>query len=207
MKRFRMKQNLIILITLFFSVNLYSQNLDINLLRKINLNRNKNLDNTFKLITNSVSPISIGTPLIMYSVGFINNDETLKKKGIYIAEVFFVSTFISTSLKYGVNRDRPFVTYPDIEKVTSGGSPSFPSGHTSAAFATATSLSVTFPKWYVIAPSFLWAGAVGYSRMDLGVHYPSDVLAGAICGSVSAYITYKLNKWINKKVKKEIFYY
>ncbi|HEU4788615.1 MAG TPA: phosphatase PAP2 family protein, partial [Flavobacterium sp.] len=52
---------------------------------------------------------------------------------------------------------------------------------------------------YVIAPSFLWAGAVGYSRMYLGVHYPTDVLAGAIVGSGSAFLCYKLNKWINKK--------
>ena len=207
MKIFTMKQNLIIILTFFISVNLYSQNLDIDLLREINLNRNTKLDNTFRLITNSASPVSIATPLIIYSVGVINDDETIKKKGIYIAETFLVSAFISTGLKYSINRDRPFVTYPDLEKVTSGGSPSFPSGHTSEAFATATSLSIAFPKWYVIAPSFLWAGAVGYSRMDLGVHYPSDVLVGAVCGFGSAYLTYKLNNWINKKSKKGILYY
>jgi membrane-associated phospholipid phosphatase len=79
------------------------------------------------------------------------------------------------------------------------GSPSFPSGHTSDAFATATSLSIAFPKWYVIAPSFLWACSVGYSRMDLGVHYPSDVMAGAIIGAGSAYLCYKANRWIQKR--------
>ena len=82
----------------------------------------------------------------------------------------------TTGLKFAINRKRPFVTYPDIEKIASAGSKSFPSGHTSDAFATATSLSLAFPKWYVITPSFVWACAVGYSRMDLGVHYPSDVL-------------------------------
>lgn len=86
-------------------------------------------------------------------------------------------------MKYGFNRKRPFVTYPDlITKKSEAGSPSFPSGHTSQAFATATSLSLAYPKWYVIAPSLLWAGAVGYSRMELGVHYPSDVLVGALIG-------------------------
>ena len=102
-------------------------------------------------------------------------------------------------MKHTINRKRPFETYSDIEQATSSLGKSFPSGHTSLAFATATSLSVAYPKWYVIAPSFVWAGAVGYSRMHLGVHYPSDVFAGAIIGSGSAYLSYKANKWINKK--------
>ncbi len=176
-------------------------------MRELNLNRNRKLDNTFRGITNTASAISIATPLVVYAVGLIKGDITVKKQGIYIAETFVVSALISTALKYSINRERPFTTYPDIEKETNGGSPSFPSGHTSMAFATATSLSIAFPKWYVIVPSFLWASAVGYSRMDLGVHYPSDVLAGAIIGCGSAYLTYQLNHWINKKSKKERLFY
>ncbi|MBK9151012.1 MAG: phosphatase PAP2 family protein [Saprospiraceae bacterium] len=173
--------------------------MDINLLKDLNLNRNKSLDPTFRTITNSASPVSMATPLIIFSVGMIKKDSILKREGIYIGETFLAATIISTGLKYSVNRDRPFVTYPFIDKAASVESPSFPSGHTSVAFSTATSLSIAFPKWYVIAPSYIWAGAVGYSRMHLGVHYPSDVLAGAIIGSGSAYLTYELNKWINKK--------
>jgi undecaprenyl-diphosphatase len=59
---------------------------------------------------------------------------------------------------------------------------SFPSGHTSSSFSAVTALSRAYPKWYVIAPSFLWAASVGYSRMYLGVHYPTDVTAGAVLG-------------------------
>jgi membrane-associated phospholipid phosphatase len=191
------------LLLLFCVSFVNAQNIDINILRDINLNRDKSLDPTFNFFTKSASPVSIATPIIIYSIGLINKDVTLKKQGVFIAETFAVNAFITTALKYSVKRDRPYVTYPDIEKVTSGGNYSFPSGHTSEAFATATSLSMAFPKWYVIAPSFLWASAVGYSRMDLGVHYPSDVLAGAIVGSGSAYLTYKLNKWINKKTQKK----
>lgn len=189
------------------SIHLYSQNIDIRLLREINLNRNRELDDTFRGITKSIIPVSIGTPVIVYSVGLIKKDTTLKRKGIYIGEAILVSGLVSTVLKYSINRERPFVTYPDIEKISGGATPSFPSGHSSDAFATATSLSIAFPKWYVITPSFVWAGAVAYSRMNLGVHYPSDVLAGAIIGSGSAYLTYKFNRWINKKTKKERLYY
>ncbi|TDD95950.1 phosphatase PAP2 family protein [Flavobacterium cellulosilyticum] len=196
----------LILFALFFANIAKAQNFDINELREINLERNKTLDPTFKLITNSASPISIAAPLLIYSVGLLNKDVDLKKKGIFIGETFLVNAVITTALKYAVKRDRPFVTYPDIEKMSSGGSGSFPSGHTSEAFATATSLSLAFPKWYVIAPSFIWASAVGYSRMDLGVHYPSDVAAGAIIGAGSAYLSYKLNKWINKKKQKSVLF-
>jgi membrane-associated phospholipid phosphatase len=161
------------------------------------------LDGTFRTITNSASPVSIATPIVIYSIGMIKHDTLVKQKAIFIGETFLVSAFVSTALKYSFKRDRPFVTYSDIEKETSGGSYSFPSGHTSDAFATATSLSMAFPKWYVIVPSFLWASAVGYSRMDLGVHYPTDVLAGGIIGSGSAYLTYKLNYWLNIKAYKK----
>lgn len=82
-------------------------------------------------------------------------------------------------------------------------SASFPSGHTSAAFVIATALSIAFPKRYVIVFSFLWAFATGYSRMYLGVHYPSDVIAGAIVGIGSAFIIYKINKYISKKSKQK----
>ncbi len=150
-------------------------------------------------ITNSAIPVSIGTPIIIYAVGLIEKDSITKKKAIFIGETFAASAFISLALKSIVKRDRPYITYPEIDNVVEESSYSFPSGHTSSAFATATSLSMVYPKWYVIAPSFLWAGAVGYSRLYLGVHYPTDVLAGAIIGSGSAFLCYKLNKWINKK--------
>jgi membrane-associated phospholipid phosphatase len=193
-------------LTFIFAFFAHGQNTDSNLLRDINLNRNKSLDPTFKFISDSDVPISIGVPVVVYAIGMINKDADIKKKGIFIGESFIVSGFITIAMKYGIKRDRPFYTYPELDKQSVGGGYSFPSGHTSTAFATATSLSIAFPKWYVIAPSFVWASSVGYSRMHLGVHYPSDVLVGALVGSGSAYLTCKLNKWINKKKNKPIFF-
>lgn len=189
-----MKKALACLIFLSLSFSAVSQNLDIDILKNINLNRNENLDPTFEFISNSVTPISIGAPVMILAVGFIKKDKDLKNQGLFIAETIVTSTLITTILKRTVNRDRPFVTYPFIDNAVYVNSPSFPSGHTSAAFATATSLSLAYPKWYVIAPSFAWASAVGYSRMDLGVHYPSDVLVGALVGTGSAYLCYFVNK-------------
>jgi membrane-associated phospholipid phosphatase len=187
---------LVFFFLLFLTVgrSVSAQNLDIDLLRKINLERNTALDPTFKFVTNSVAPIGLGAPLIVTSIGLIQKDNTLKNKGYYIGATLLSSTIITTTLKFTIDRDRPFVTYPEIQKLTGAGSPSFPSGHTSEAFATATSLSLAFPKWYVIAPSMLWASAAGYSRMHLGVHYPSDVLVGALIGCGSAWLCHELNK-------------
>lgn len=179
--------------------NLFSQNFDINTLRSINLNRNQNLDETFKKITNSYAVVSIGTPLTLYAVGLIKKDSILKKEALVIGESVAASIIITRVLKEVTKRDRPFITYPEIEKLTLGGGNSMPSGHTSIAFATATSLTMTYPKWYIIVPSFSWASAIGYSRMHLGVHYPSDVFAGAIIGSASSFLTFKINKWLDKK--------
>ena len=180
-----------------------AQNVDIDILKKINLNRNTSLDGTFKSISQSAVPISVATPLLIYSLGIINNDSVAKQKALFIGETFLVSAFITVVSKKIIKTNRPYETYPILQPVVTEASYAMPSGHTSTAFATATSLSLAYPKWYVVAPSFIWAGTIGYSRMHLGVHYPSDVVVGALVGSGSAYLTYKANQWINKKRKKK----
>jgi membrane-associated phospholipid phosphatase len=192
--------NSIHFLVLFFCINLVNaQNFDINTLKSINLYRNESLDPTFKSFSNSAVPISIASPIVIYSLSLIKKDSTLKKQALFIGETFLVNAFLTVALKKTIKRDRPYVSYPEIDNVILESSYSMPSGHTSTAFATATSLSMAFPKWYVIVPSFTWASAVGYSRMHLGVHYPTDVLAGTIIGSGSAYLTFKINKWLDKK--------
>lgn len=188
---------LVTIVLLLFSIQSFGQNKDIEILRSVNIHRNQNFDSFFKVVTDSDAPISILAPAAAFAVGVITKDSITKKKGIMIGGSLFISTAIMTSMKYSIRRDRPFITYPEIERLASAGSPSFPSGHTSMAFSTATSLSIAFPKWYVIAPSFIWAGAVGYSRMHLGVHYPSDVLVGALIGAGSAW----LSNYLTKKIR------
>jgi membrane-associated phospholipid phosphatase len=175
------------------------QNLDIDLLRKINLKRAESLDPAMLALSRHTTAVSVAAPVAILALGLSKKDSALTHKGVYVAASLLGAATVSTILKYSINRTRPFITYPDIEKLDKGRSPSFPSGHTSDAFATATSLSIAFPKWYIIVPAYLWAGGVAYSRMHLGVHYPSDVLAGALTGSGSAWLTWKLNKWVTQK--------
>ncbi|MFT5858161.1 MAG: membrane-associated phospholipid phosphatase [Flavobacteriaceae bacterium] len=166
-----------------------AQNSDIDLLRKINIERNTDFDGFYKVLTHSMAPISLAAPVTVLAIGFIQGDTLIKRKGVMITGSLLLSTVVMVGMKWGIDRDRPFVTYQEIENLIPAGSPAFPSGHASMAFSTATSISIAYPKWYVIVPSFLWASGVGYSRMHLGVHYPSDVLVGAIIGSGSAFVS------------------
>lgn len=77
--------------------------------------------------------------------------------------------------------DRPGAGVPDARHVRMPSSTSFPSGHSAVAFAFATAISRDNP-WLAIAVQFL-AGAVAYSRVHTGVHYPGDAVAGALIGA------------------------
>jgi len=185
-----------------FSFNCLSQNFDIDLLRDINHAQSDFKDNFFKFTSNSVTYVNIAAPLGVLTAGLINHDKKLQRDAAFMAGGYLVSTIVTHGLKVITKRDRPFITYPDIVKRSEGEGYSFPSGHTSAAFCSATSLSLLFPKWYVIAPSYLWAASVGYGRMYQGVHYPTDVFMGAIVGAGSAWLAYRAEKWYSKKINK-----
>ena len=182
-----------------FSTQISAQNADIELLRTINGSSSTGLRDYSRFISNTTTALSVSTPLVMGVVALIEKNDDLLKNALYVGVSLGVDGVLTYSMKEIVRRPRPFSTCPDIKAYESETSLSFPSGHTSLAFTTATALSLKYPKWYVIAPSYFWACSVGYSRMNLGMHYPSDVLAGAIVGSGSAYITYLVNNWYWKK--------
>jgi len=192
-----------ILLYLFFQIfsqQIQAQNPDIDLLKQINGNSSTGLRDYSKFISNTTTIVGVSTPIVLGVTALITHDDNMLKNGIYVGASIAVDAVLTYGLKDLINRPRPYVTYPDeITPYSNPGSASFPSGHTSFAFATATALSLKYPKWYIIAPSYLWACSVGYSRMNLGVHYPTDVLAGAILGAGSAYLTSKVNDWFWKK--------
>lgn len=188
-----------ILFLLLIAHSTFAQNFDINLLKEINVNRNTHLDGSMKFISNSEYVIGIATPISVCAAAWMKHDFKLLEKGVNMSLAVVLNTGATYVVKHIVNRDRPAQTYPYIQALQNEKYYSFPSGHTSNAFCTATSLSLNFRKWYVIVPSYTWAAAVGYSRMHLGVHYPSDVFAGAILGAGSAWATYQVKRWLKKK--------
>ncbi len=199
-----MRAVVLLCLFLFSGFIVPAQNADISLLRKINVGRKEHLDASFRLLTKTVTPVAIGVPMVLFACGKVKNDSCLKQAAIYTGFSALAAGVISTGLKHTINRVRPFDAYRDIQPATTADSPSFPSGHTSAAFSSATSLSIAFPKWYVITVSYGWAMAVGYSRMHLGVHYPSDVLAGALVGAGSAVLTQSVQHWLRRNGSKPL---
>lgn len=163
-------------------------------LRKLEQKRTASSTQFNRFISNASDPVALAVPATFLIKGIISKNEIDKKRGLYFAGSFASNVAITYLLKKSINRKRPGETDPNFTVLTPASSRSFPSGHTSEAFSMATSLSLEFKKWYVIVPAYTFASLVGYSRMYLGAHYPSDVIAGALVGSGAAWIMYKLNK-------------
>jgi undecaprenyl-diphosphatase len=196
---------------IFFFINVLTfspkaQNVDIELLKRIHSPQSVPSDNFWRGYSNSVVPFSIALPLGVGVASLLEKDkeqcQKLRLKTVELGTAWALNVGLTYLLKKTTNRERPFVAYPqDFTAKMDESTSSFPSGHSSVAFQTATSLSLYVRKWYVIVPAYAWACGMGYSRWHLGVHYPSDVAAGAILGIGSAWTTYRLNKWLTKKYK------
>lgn len=197
-----MKKNLLLMLILLLPGSLFSQNLDIRILRSLNSLETVPSDKFFRFVSNSNFDIVLAIPAGMAITGLIKHDKKMIRNGCVNLTSTIICSGVTAAMKYSINRDRPFITYPDIVQKSPAGSPAFPSGHTSIAFSAATSLSLSYPKWYIVIPSYSWAASVGYSRMHLGVHYPSDVIVGAMVGAGSAWLTHSVNKKLIANSKK-----
>ena len=115
--------------------------------------------------------LMLGVSLLLMAYG---NDER-RETGRLLTSTFISTGVIVWGMKEIIGRKRPL-----DEEV---GNPAFPSGHTAYAFAGATLLGNRYPKLRI--PLYIGAGLVGFTRIYLGRHYASDVIAGAAVGTIT----------------------
>lgn len=135
----------------------------------------------FDFIMSVISKISDGP--ILFAVSFVllfSKKRELKLLGLIMLTGLTVSFYVVSGLKVLVARPRPFLVLTDVFLLAKDKSMSFPSGHAATSFMVATALAAYFKRYAAIFYSF--AAAVAVSRVYMGVHYPSDVLAGAVIG-------------------------
>jgi undecaprenyl-diphosphatase len=102
-----------------------------------------------------------------------------------VALAILLAESLSGALKHAFERDRPPVARPIPEPLLEAPTTySFPSGHATVSFACATVLALAVPRLAV--PLYVLAALVAFSRVYVGVHYPGDVLAGAVLGVLVA---------------------
>jgi membrane-associated phospholipid phosphatase len=109
---------------------------------------------------------AIGT----YSIGRLAHDAKATHVGSDLIRAQFMNLILTRSLKLAVDRERP-----------GGGSHSFPSGHSSAAFTTASILHGNF-GWKVGVPAYSISGFIAWARFRDGSHWVSDVVFGSALG-------------------------
>lgn len=98
-----------------------------------------------------------------------------------VGAAILVAESLSGALKNWADRDRPPLSNPDPDTLVDlPATYSFPSGHATVSFACATVLALAVPRLSI--PLYTLAALIAFSRVYVGVHYPFDVLAGALLG-------------------------
>ncbi len=106
-------------------------------------------------------------------------DDRRRRRWLRATAVVGASYLTSTSVKVAIGRRRPVVeNLPQLMRTPTG--LSFPSSHSTSSFAAAQAFGTLLPS----PPLYVGACTMAFSRMFLGVHYPSDIAAGAALGTL-----------------------
>ena len=161
-----------------------------------------------------ISGIWICLPLFIYWFSLFLKKYELKKVIIllfFLAALVTLTDQTSNKVKHAVKRYRPThnIEIKDQIHVVNdyhGGQYGFFSGHAANAFGIAMLLFLLFKEHSILIRSsfFAWAGITAYSRLYLGVHYPSDILVGIVVGLMWGYVIYQLVQFTFKKYFNEV---
>ena len=163
----------------------------------------------FDLVMYYVSQMWIFLPLIFYWLYLVYNKAGLKKLLIllsFLVVLIALTDQTSNQIKHTVKRYRPSHNLEIQAQVHSvngykGGQYGFFSGHATNSFGAAMLLFLFFStnKLRLRLTFFLWAALTAYSRIYLGVHYPSDIFVGMLVGLFWGFIVYQLMQYTFKK--------
>lgn len=178
------------------------QNLDESMLRWIAENLRANWADPLMMFYTSLG--NGGWIFIALSVVLVLFHVTRRAGATSLTALLLGFLVTNLTVKPLVGRLRPWVVMEDFAVLlTSSDLNSFPSGHTCAAFAFAVSLCAVLPQKWAKAAALIAAALMGFSRLYVGVHFPFDVLAGAIigaaCGLIAVWINRKAFKWISDR--------
>lgn len=144
-----------------------------------------------------------GVMWIVLSLGMLCWKPTRRAGGIALLAMALGMLCTNVVLKQLVLRPRPYVMVEGlIPLLTSADPSSFPSGHTCAAFAAGIIWARALPRTWMRVGAVILAVCMGLSRLYVGVHYPSDVLAGAVVGSLCAWAAWEIGLRINRYWKR-----